>query len=61
MKNRWNMNIPRRLSLLYAAGSFGGLVNALAVWALGYFKVTAAAGVKIAPALTPEMIYPRLV
>lgn len=55
------MSILRRLSLLYAAGSFGGIVNALAVWALGYFKLTAAAGVKIAPALTAEMIYPRVV
>jgi hypothetical protein len=55
------MTVLRRLSLLYAAGSFGGLANALAVWALGYFKIAAAAGVKIAPALTPEMIYPRLV
>jgi hypothetical protein len=55
------MSILRKLSLLYAAGSFGGVVNALAVWALGYFRVTAVVGVKIAPALTPEMIYPRLV
>lgn len=55
------MNIAKKLSLTYAAGSFGGLVNGLAVWLFGYLKITAAVGVNIAPALTASMIYPRLV
>jgi hypothetical protein len=50
-----------RLSLAFAAGSLGGMANALVVWLLGYLGIPAAAGVKIAPALTPEMIYPRVV
>ncbi|MBI5250062.1 MAG: hypothetical protein HY912_11260 [Desulfomonile tiedjei] len=55
------MSILRRLSLTYAAGSFGGLANALAVWIIGYFKIAAAAGVNIAPDLTASTIYPRVV
>ncbi len=55
------MNFLGRLSMAFAAGSFGGLVNALAVWLAGYLKITAAAGVNIAPALTSAMIYPRVV
>jgi hypothetical protein len=39
----------------------GGLANSLAVWALGAAGVTSALGVNIAPALTPEWLYPRLV
>ena len=55
------MNILKRLSLVFSAGSFGGLINSLAVWLAGYLKITAAAGVNIAPALTSAMIYPRIV
>ncbi|AFM27337.1 hypothetical protein [Desulfomonile tiedjei] len=55
------MNTLRRLSLAYAAGSAGGLANGLAVWLFGYLGITAAIGVKIAPALTAAMLYPRLV
>lgn len=51
----------RDLSLTYAAGTLGGLVNSLAVWGLGSLKITAALGVKIAPALTSVFLYPRLV
>jgi hypothetical protein len=55
------MNTLRKLSSAFAAGALGGFVNALAVWLLGYLRIAAAAGVKIAPPLTPEMIYPRVV
>jgi hypothetical protein len=55
------MNTLRRMSLAYAAGTVGGLFNGFAVWLFGYLDITAALGVKIAPALTADMLYPRLV
>lgn len=55
------MNTFRRMSLAYAAGTVGGLFNGFSVWLLGYLGITAALGVKMAPALTAAMLYPRLV
>lgn len=54
-------NLARKISLVFAAGCLGGLVNSLAVWIFGEFGITAALGVKIAPALSPAWLYPRLV
>ena len=51
----------RLLSLCFAAGSFGALVNSLAVWASGHSGFTAALGVSLAPALSLGWLYPRLV
>lgn len=51
----------RSLSLVFAAGCFGGLVNSLAVWFFGEAGITAALGVHLAPALTAKWLYPRLV
>lgn len=53
--------LARKISLVFAAGVLGGLVNSLAVWAFGDFGITAAAGVKIAPKLSAAWLYPRLV
>ncbi|MEQ1440264.1 hypothetical protein AAG565_12965 [Fontimonas sp. SYSU GA230001] len=53
--------MPRSLSLAFAAGVFGALINSLAVWAAGRYGLTAALGVGIAPALIPAWLYPRLV
>ncbi|MFH1057901.1 MAG: hypothetical protein V1797_04355 [Pseudomonadota bacterium] len=55
------MSAPRELSLTFAAGALGGLVNSVFLWAVGQQGLTAALGVKIAPALTPGFLYPRLV
>jgi hypothetical protein len=55
------MNALTKLSLAYAAGTVGGLANGLVVWLFGYLGITAVMGVRIAPALTAEMLYPRLV
>jgi hypothetical protein len=55
------MNLARKISLVFAAGVLGGLINSLAVWAFGEFGITAAAGVKIAPKLSAGWLYPRLV
>jgi hypothetical protein len=54
-------NLARKISLVFAAGVLGGLINSLAVWIFGEFGITAAAGVKIAPKLTAAWLYPRLV
>jgi hypothetical protein len=51
----------RNLSLVFAAGCFGGLVNSLAVWFFGETGITAALGVNLAPELTARWLYPRLV
>jgi len=48
-------------SLVYAAGSVGGLVNSLVVWFFGLLGITAALGVNIAPPLSAAWLYPRLV
>jgi hypothetical protein len=55
------MAIARELSQTFAAGTLGGLVNSLFLWAIGQLGVTAALGVKIAPALSPPWLYQRLV
>ena len=54
-------NLARNTSLVFAAGCLGGLINSLAVWIFGDLGITAAAGVKIAPKLSPAFLYPRLV
>ena len=54
-------NLLKNISLTYTAGSMGGLVNSLAVWSFGALAITGVLGVKLAPALTPAFLYPRLV
>ena len=51
----------RNLSLAFSAGCLGGLANSIVVWASGTLGITAALGVKIAPALTLPWLYPRIV
>ncbi len=53
--------IAKQLTLFFAAGSLGGLANSLAVWLFGLLGITTAVGVQIAPVLTPDWLYPRLV
>ena len=50
-----------KLSLVFAAGCLGGLVNSLAVWFVGQKGITGALGVKIAPHLTAPWLYQRLI
>ncbi len=49
------------LSLAFAAGAVGGVVNALVVWLLGLTGINAAFGVKIAPALAALFVYQKVV
>jgi hypothetical protein len=54
-------SLIRNISLVFAAGCVGGLVNSVAVWVFGELGVTEALGVRLAPALTPAWLYPRIV
>ncbi|MEW5911019.1 MAG: hypothetical protein AB1814_00530 [Thermodesulfobacteriota bacterium] len=45
----------------FAAGALGGLANAVAIWLAGVSGLTAALKVSLAPALTPALIYHRMV
>ncbi|NLI80899.1 MAG: hypothetical protein GX443_04335 [Deltaproteobacteria bacterium] len=51
----------RRVSSAVAAGLVGGLVNSLLVWYLGKLGIPQKFGVAIAPSLTTQFLYPRLV
>jgi hypothetical protein len=51
----------RELTVAFSSGCFGGLVNSLAVWFFGVAGITTAAGVQIAPSLTPPYLYQRMV
>ncbi len=48
-------------SLAFAAGCIGGLANSICLWLFGTYGITGAAGVQLAPALTPAWLYPRIV
>jgi hypothetical protein len=54
-------NAYRNLSLIFAAGAFGGLAKCLVAWAFGAAGLNAALGFKMAPALTPMWIYQHVV
>ncbi len=49
------------VSLTFAAGVLGGLVNSLALWLCGALGVNQLLGVALAPKLTAAWMYPRLV
>jgi hypothetical protein len=51
----------KRLSLVFASGCFGALLNSTALWLFGRAGITAELGVKLAPGFTPAWLYPRLV
>ena len=53
-------NSAAKISELFAAGAFGGLINGLVVWGFGAAGITAALGVKIAPQLSAPFLYPRI-
>lgn len=53
--------IAKKLTLFFSAGCLGGLTNSLAVWLFGLLSITKIFGVSIAPTLTPEWLYPRIV
>jgi hypothetical protein len=52
---------PANLSLVFAAGALGGLINSIFVWFFGLVGFTAALGVHLAPPFTSPWLYQRLV
>ena len=54
-------NFYKNLSLIFAAGSFGGLAKALVAWGFGAAGLNVLLGFKMAPALTPAWIYQHMV
>ncbi|MBW2028583.1 MAG: hypothetical protein JRH06_04440 [Deltaproteobacteria bacterium] len=53
--------LTRKILLVFAAGCAGGLASSIVVWLFGLWGITTTLGVKIAPALTPGWLYPRIV
>jgi hypothetical protein len=55
------MDAARSLSLFFAAGALGALVNSLAIWLFGELGAARALGVAMAPDPSPAWLYPRIV
>jgi len=51
----------KKLLILFAAGCLGALANSLTVWVFGYYGITSSLGVSIAPHLSSDWLYPRIV
>ncbi len=51
----------KKILIFFAAGCLGALANSTAVWLFGYFGITSSFGVSIAPSLSPNWLYPRIV
>lgn len=51
----------KKLLICFSAGCLGALVNSLAIWIAGNSGFTSSIGVSLAPALTHQWIYPRIV
>jgi len=51
----------KKALIFFAAGCAGAMANSVALWALGEWGITRAAGIAIAPALTANWLYPRIV
>jgi hypothetical protein len=54
-------NFYKNLSLIFAAGCFGGLVKGVVAWLFGALGVNALLGSQLAPALTPAWTYQHVV
>jgi len=54
-------NFVRHLSIILAAGAFGGLIKAMVAWTFGATGLNAVLGYKMAPALASMWIYQHLV
>jgi hypothetical protein len=55
------MKLIPKISLAFAAGCMGGLLNSMVLWFFGAQGINQFLGVKLAPELTPAFLYPRLV
>lgn len=55
------MNIFNKISLVFAAGVFGALLNRIAAWLFGITGISSSLGVNFAPPLSEGFIYSGLV
>ena len=53
-------NLIRKLSVVFSAGAFGGLVNSVSAWLFGALGITALLGVKLAPHFSEFWLYSRI-
>ena len=51
----------KKLLIFFAAGCLGALANSIAVWLFGDLGITSSLGVSIAPSLSADWLYPRIV
>ena len=51
----------KNLLVYFASGSLGGFANSVTIWLFARFGITKMFGVSLAPAFSPERIYPRMV
>jgi hypothetical protein len=51
----------KNLLVFFASGCLGGLANSLTVWLFGKYGITKMLGVSLAPGLSLEWLYPRIV
>ena len=51
----------KKICIYFSAGCMGALANSLAVWLFGYLGITSFFGVSIAPTISPNWLYPRIV
>jgi hypothetical protein len=51
----------KKLSLIFAAGAFGGLLKGLTAWLCGAWGINALLGSQFAPMLTPLWVYQHMV
>ncbi|NJL78318.1 MAG: hypothetical protein HC836_21330 [Richelia sp. RM2_1_2] len=54
-------SFTRNISLVFASGCLGGLLNSITVWLFGFVGITSLFNVQIAPTLTAFWLYPRIV
>jgi len=54
-------SFAKKITLVFAAGCLGALLNSLAVWLCGELGIASGFGVKIAPTLSPQWLFPRIV
>lgn len=51
----------KKLLIFFAAGCLGALANSIVVWQFGDYGITKSFGVAIAPSLSTDWLYPRIV
>jgi hypothetical protein len=54
-------NFGHKITLAFSSGCLGGVINSLVLWLFGQAGITAKFGVRLAPALTHQWLYPRVV